>query len=175
VHRRQEVIYVVEEPPPHPVAITLNPIPLFWGRLSANVEVQLAPHHAIVVSPNVLVFNEDRNPRTLSNGFGFASPTSNGVGVEVGYHYWWRWARSLRGPFVGPSFLVGSTSNVSDAVSVADPTQTQAYWGFAFDVGEQEVLPGGFTLGGGLGIGFIRMAGAEAVFPRVLMQIGWSF
>jgi hypothetical protein len=166
------VVYVVEEPTPHPVAITLNPLPLFWGRLSGNLEVQVAPHHSLVVSPNLLVYNEDRGaPRPLSNGFGFASPTSNGVGVELGYHYWWRWARSLRGPLLGPSLLLGSTSNAT----VGDPTRAQAYWGLAFDLGAQEVLSGGFTLGGGLGIGFVRMAGSEAFFPRVLVQVGWSF
>lgn len=167
------MVYVVEsEPAPHPVAITLNPVPLFWGRLSGNLEVEIAPHHSLVVSPNLLVFNENRGaPRPLSNGFGFASPTSNGVGVEGGYHYWWRWARSLRGPFFGPSLLVGSTGSAT----VGDPSHAQAYWGFAFDVGAQEVLYGGFTIGGGLGIGVIRMAGSEAFFPRVLLQIGWSF
>jgi hypothetical protein len=164
---------VVEEPPPPlPVAITLNPLPLIWGRLSGNVEVQLAPQHSLVASPNLLVFNEDRGtPHALSNGFGFASPSSNGVGVELGYHYWWRWARSLRGPFLGPSVLLGSTSNAE----VGDASHAQSYWGLAFDVGGQEVFPGGFTIGAGLGLGYIRMAGVDAFFPRVQLQIGWSF
>jgi hypothetical protein len=165
-------VYVVEEPAGRPLAITLNPVPLFWGRLSVNVELEVLPHHSFVVSPNLLVYNEDRgSPHSLSNGFGFASPTSSGVGVEAGYHYWWRWARSLRGPFLGPSLLVGSTSNAT----VGNTTNAQPYWGFAFDLGGQEVFSGGFTIGGGLGVGMIRMAGSDAFFPRVLVQIGWSF
>lgn len=172
MHRRPEVVYVAEESPPHPVAITLNPLPLVWGRLSGNLEVELAPHHSLVASPNLLIFNEDRGaPHALSNGFGFASPASNGVGIELGYHYWLHWAPSLRGPFLGPSLLLGSTSNAT----VGDPSSAQWYWGLAFDVGVQEVLNGGFTIGGGLGLGFVRMAGSDAVFPRVLLQIGWSF
>jgi hypothetical protein len=172
VHRRPEVVYVIEEPEPLPVAITLNPLPLIWGRLSGNVEVQLAPHHSLALSPNLLVFNEDRGtPRALSNGFGFASPASNGVGIELGYHYWWRWARSLRGPFLGPSLLLGGTSNAE----VGDAAHTQSYWGLAFDFGGQEVFPGGFTIGAGIGLGYIRMAGVDAFFPRALFQIGWSF
>jgi len=163
---------VEEEPPRHPVAITLNPLPLFWGRLSGNLEVQVAPHHSLVVSPNLLVFNDNRDaPRALSNGFGFASSSSNGAGIELGYHYWGRWARSLRGPMLGPSLLLGSTSNAV----VGDPARAQSYWGLAFDLGAQEVLSGGLTMGGGLGVGVIRMAGSETFFPRVLLQIGWSF
>ncbi len=171
--RREEIVVVVEEPESHRLAITLNPLPLFWGRLSANVEMQLAPHHALVVSPNVLVFNADRGGTgsLLSSGFGFASPTSTGIGVELGYHYYSRWSRTLRGNFFGPSLLVGTTSGAN----VGDGTHAQGYYGFALDVGRQEVLPGGFTVGGGLGIGILRMADSVAVVPRVLLQIGWSF
>jgi hypothetical protein len=173
MRRREEIVYIVEEPEPQPVAITLNPLALFWGRLSGNFEFQLAPHHSLVASPNLLVFNEDRGGarNLLSQGFGFASPTSNGFGIELGYHYWTRWSRSLRGPFFGPSVLLGSTSNAQ----VGDPTQAQGYWGFALDAGVQEVLPPGFTIGGGLGLGLIHMANATNVFPRILLQIGWSF
>jgi hypothetical protein len=169
--RREEVV-VVEEPEVRTLSVTFNPLPLFYGRLSANVEVLLAPHHAVVVAPNVLVFNADRGSRSLiANGFGFASPTSAGVGVELGYHYWLRWGRSLRGLFLGPSLLVGGTGNAQ----IGDPTTTQGYYGFAFDVGRQEILPGGFTLSGGLGIGIVRMADVVAAFPRLLIQLGWSF
>jgi hypothetical protein len=171
VVRREEVV-VVEEPETRPLSITFNPLPLFFGRLSGNVELSFAPHSALVVSPNVLVLNVDRGTRTvLSNGFGFASPTSASVGVEVGYHYWTRWGRTLRGLFFGPSILLGATSNAD----VGDATTTQGYYGFAFDVGRQEVLPGGFTIGGGVGVGFLRMADWVAVFPRLLFQLGWSF
>ncbi len=169
--RREEVVFV-EEPEARPVAITWNPLPLFYGRLSGNVEVLIAPHHALVVSANALVLNADRGSRTLiANGFGFASPTSSSLGLEAGYHYYLRWTRALRGMFLGPSILVGATGNAQ----VGDPTTTQGYYGFAFDVGRQEVLPGGFTLGGALGAGILRMADAVAVFPRLLLQLGWSF
>jgi hypothetical protein len=171
--RREEVVVVIEEPESHPLAITLDPLPLFWGRLSANVELLLAPHHALVVSPNVLVFNEDRggSGALVSSGFGFASPTSNGFGVEAGYHYWPRGFRSLRGTYLGPSLLLGSTTDAT----VGDASHAQTYWGFAFDVGRQEVFSGGFTLGAGLGLGLVRMADVVRVFPRLLIQVGWSF
>ncbi len=171
-HRVDEVVYV-EPPVSHPVAVTLNPLGLPWARLSGNVEVQLEPHHSLVASLNVLVARANRGGASdlVSEGLGFASDASNGVGIEFGYHYWLRWERALRGPFLGPSLLLGSTS----AASVGDPTHAQAYWGLAFDGGWQEVLPGGFTLGAGGGLEWIRMAGFGAVVPRLLLQIGWSF
>lgn len=155
------------------MAITFNPLGLFIGRVSANVEVLLAPHHSLIVSPNVLAFPEGRGGRynVFNEGLGLATNSSTGFGGELGYHYWWRWRRTLSGPFIGPSFLAGSVTNAA-----VGPTNTaQAYWGLALDAGGQAVLPGGFTLGGGLGIGFVDMRGATAAFPRVLLQIGWSF
>ncbi len=171
VHRTDEVVYAEAPPPPtHPVAVTLNPVGLFRGRLSANLEVQLVPHHSLVVSPNLLVFHTDRGT-IISDGFGFTTPTSNSIGIELGYHYWWRWAQSLSGPYMGPSLLLGSTTEAS----VGDPTHAQSYWGLAFDVGWQEVLSGGFTAGIGAGLGILRMAGTGTVVPRALAAVGWSF
>ena len=163
----------VEPPEAHPVAVTLNPIGLFRGRLSANLEVQVEPHHSLVVSPNLLVFHADRGQAgsLVSEGLGFVTSTSGSVGIEFGYHYWWRWTRELRGPYLGPSLLLGSTTSAS----VGDPTHAQSYWGLAFDVGWQEVLPGGFTAGVGAGLETVRMAGVGAVVPRLLAQVGWSF
>jgi hypothetical protein len=171
--RTVEDVVIVEPPAAYPVALTLNPLGLFVGRLSANLEVQLEPHHSLVVSPNVLVFHADRggSDGLLSEGLGFAQRTSSSFGIEFGYHYWWRWSRMLRGPYLGPSLLLGSTTNAG----VGDPTHAQTYWGLAFDVGWQEVTPGGFTAGIGGGLEFVRMAGAGAVVPRLLLQIGWSF
>jgi hypothetical protein len=171
--RRREVIYVYEEPVARPVAITLNPAALVLGRLSANVEFLLAPHHSLVLSPNILAFQEGHGGRydLASEGLGFATERSSSFGGELGYHYWWRWRRSLSGPYFGPSLLLGSVTNAS----VGTTANAQGYWGAAFDAGGQAVLPGGFTLGAGIGLGFVTMASAAAVFPRFLFQLGWSF
>ena len=169
--RTDGVVYV--EPETHPVAVTLDPLGLLWGRLSGNVEVQIMPHHSVIVSANTLLYDEDRGgPNNLvSEGLGFASRASRGFGVEVGYHYWWDWARALRGPFCGPSLLLGATS----VAAVGDPTHVQAYWGLALDGGWQEVFAGGFTAGAGGGLELVRMSGTTAVVPRFLIQLGWSF
>jgi hypothetical protein len=166
-------VYVYEEPAPRPFAITFNPLALTMGRLSANFEFLLAPHHAIVLSPNVLAFQVDRGGRydLRSEALGFATEHSSNFGGELGYHYWWRWRQSLSGPYFGPSLLLGSTTNAS----VGTTANAQGYWGFALDAGGQAVLPGGFTAGAGIGLGFVEMASAEALFPRFLLQLGWSF
>ncbi len=171
--RSDDVVVYVEPPEAHPIAVTLNPIGLFRGRLSVNVELQLQPHHSLYVSPNVLVFHSDRGDANnlVSEGLGFATRTSSSVGLEFGYHYWWHWSRELRGPFFGPALLLGSTTEAS----VGDPTHGQSYWGLALDIGWQEVLAGGFTAGVGAGLETVRLAGTGAVVPRFLLQLGWSF
>ena len=135
--------------------------------------MQLEPHHSLIASPNVLVVDANRGGAgsLVSEGLGFASQTSSSVGIELGYHYWLQWQRALRGPFLGPSLLLGRTT----AANVGDPTYAHAYWGVAFDGGWQEVLPGGFTVGAGGGLELVRMAGTGAIVPRFLLQIGWSF
>jgi hypothetical protein len=156
-----------------PVALTINPVPLASGRLSGNVEVLLAPHHALIASPNLLFLHVDRGGRysVVSEALGFSARTSASFGVELGYHYYWRWQRVLAGPFVGPSLLAGVTTDAS----VGDASHAQGYWGIAADAGWQEVLSGGLTIGAGVGLGLVFMADAAAVFPRLLLQAGWSF
>jgi hypothetical protein len=161
--------------PARPPATTLswNPLGVFWGRLTGNFEVLVAAHHALVASPDVLVFRSDRGgPRSLlSEGFGFTTTPSLSFGAELGYHYWWSGLTSLRGPFFGPSLLVGATTHAS----VGDGSHVQPYLGAAVDVGAQEVLHGGFTAGAGVGLGVVHMADATELVPRLLGQVGWSF
>jgi hypothetical protein len=170
-HRRPEVVLVADEPRRRLVALTIDPLPVVFGRLGGNAEFLFWPHHSLVASPSVLLFQVDRGGRysIVSEGLGFATHDSASLGVELGYHYWTRAFDSLHGVFVGPSLLLGTTTQ-----STVDASSAQGYWGIAFDLGEQEVLRGGFTFGGGVGVGVLRMAGATALFPRLLLQIGWS-
>ena len=82
-------------------------------------------------------------------------------------------------PSFGHSLALLATSALVFGVAffavVGSTTDAQTYWGAALDAGGQAVMPGGFTVGGGVGVGFLHMASATAVFPRFLLQMGWSF
>jgi hypothetical protein len=165
---------VHERPPARIVAmLTLNPVPLIWGRVSVNLELLFEAHHALVLSPNVLLPNADRGG-LLAQALGFATSASSGAGGEIGYHYWshyhW-WPGQLVGVYWGPSFLLGETNNTT----AGGGTGAWGYWGAALDIGQQTVFGSGFTAGAGLGVGFVRMASSSAIFPRFLVQVGWAF
>jgi hypothetical protein len=165
--RREEPheTYEPEESPARKLSIRLNPLPLFLARLSVDIEYQLAPHHALVGSPN-FTFKSDR--ATLpSRAFGYTIPDSSGAGAELGYHYWL--APKMEGLYLGPSLLLGFTGH--------PVIKSYAYYGVAFDVGYQLMLPNGFTFGGGGGLLLIGAGGGNALHlaPRFLAGIGWSF
>ncbi len=161
----------VEYETPRTTSIRLNPLPIFAGRLSVDLEFMLAPHHALIVSPNVTFHKVAfaRNDNTLGYGLGFASDTSAGFGGEVGYHYWTR--RHLQGIYLGPSLVLGAT-----LPSAPPGAKAFAYFGGAFDVGYQYLFANGFTLNGGGGIMVIGASGTTAhAAPRFLFGLGWSF
>jgi len=128
----------------------------------------LAPHHALIVSPNVTFHKVafERNGNTLGYGLGYAADNSGGFGGEIGYHYWVR--RHLQGIYLGPSLVLGAT--------LPNVGKTFGYYGGAFDVGYQYLFANGFTINGGGGIMIIGASGTTAhAAPRFLFGIGWSF
>lgn len=161
-------VYEVETP--RTTSIRFNPLPLFAGRLSADIELMLAPHHALVVSPNFTLHKVvfDRNDDLLGYGLGYAGDDSAGFGGEVGYHYWLR--RHLAGVYFGPSLVLGAT--------LPEGGKGFAYYGAAVDVGYQYLFSNGFTLNGGGGILIVNGTFGGSVVhaaPRFLFGIGWSF
>jgi hypothetical protein len=61
-------------------------------------------------------------------------------------------------------------------------------YGVAFDLGGQHITKGGFTIGGGIGVMYLKLASTaaagtqtsstlkfEGVLPRFLLTIGYSF
>ncbi|MGH7281087.1 MAG: DUF3575 domain-containing protein [Polyangiaceae bacterium] len=166
------------QPRPEPVwssrtmSIRLNPLPFFLSRVSADFEIMLAPHHALVVSPNFTLkkFAFHRSD-LMTYGLGYANDDSSGFGAEVGYHYWTK--RELDGIFFGPSLVLGGTFPPNGS-----GVKTFGYIGGAVDVGYQYLFSNGFTLLGGGGImligGTTTGATVKAV-PRLLFGVGWSF
>jgi len=154
-------------PRPRDVSLRFNVLPIFQGRISADGELMFAPHHAVIVSPNV-TFSANRW-KIVEDAFGYAPRGTGGVGTEVGYHYWL--ARQLEGLWLGPSVLLGFTSPPT-------PIKGFLYFGAAFDVGWQIVADPGFTLnvGGGLMVIDASVAGTPTrVAPRALFGLGWTF
>lgn len=151
-------------------SIRFNPLPFFVSRLSVDLEFMLAPHHALVVSPNI-TFHKFAFHRsdTIAYGLGYATDDSAGFGGEVGYHYWVH--RHLQGIYLGPSLVLGATLPPT-------PAKTFAYYGGAFDVGYQYLFSNGFTLNGGGGILIVNATPTGSIVhaaPRFLFGIGWSF
>jgi hypothetical protein len=133
----------------------------------------VAGHHALFGGLSALVYQADRggSGTMLSAGFGFASASSSGLGMEIGYHYWVDPRRDLAGAFLGPSLMLGTTTQATAGAS----TGWQGYWGGALDVGWQEVLPVGLTAAAGAGLAVAHMADTTTVYPRLVARLGWAF
>ena len=157
---------------PRTMSIRWNPLPFFVSRLSADFEIMLAPHHALVVSPS-FTFHKFAFHRTdlMAYGLGVAGDDESGFGAEVGYHYWTK--RELEGIFFGPSLVLGGTFPPNGS-----GIKTFGYIGGAVDVGYQYLFSNGFTLLGGGGIMLIGGTAAGTTVkavPRLLFGVGWSF
>jgi len=170
------------------LAIEGNPLSLFIGRYSANVEFLPALHHAIVVNPHYDSVSFDTRltvgtDEELSYREGFS-----GFGAELGYRYY-TGREGPNGFFVGPSFLFGFYDARSDIAGIEEKSFTSVGW--AIDIGGQGVIGPGIVLGGGFGIqqtrnsinadqyGELPLAAeilvGSGVRPRFLFSIGYAF
>jgi hypothetical protein len=159
-----------------PLALTVNPLTLLFGRVGANVEVLPVEHHAIMLNPyfsNVSLETAETKTEYFS------------WGGELGYHFY-TGKKGANGFFVGPSFVFTRTRATAECVSVGcntDPEVAFTTYGAALDLGGQHVFDNGVTLGGGGGIMYLKSS-AEAdgdtvlqfqgVVPRVLFTVGYS-
>lgn len=121
-------------------ALELNPLPVVFGKFGGNLELALAPHHALVVSPAYFSF---------TNYF-------HGPEAELGYRYYFREAM-LSGPFVGLGALGGvfqyhpdSGSCGSASCSAEEPSTFVL--GGTFELGWQWIVWDKLVLGVGGGL-----------------------
>ena len=172
------------------VAITLNPMPMVIGRFGGNVEVLVAPHHAITGSLFVQTFPRGIIELAVPSAKNLTSSPAPLVGGELGYRFY-SGRSSPSGLFVGPSFLAMPFAypRVNDNLDV-ELTSFHAF-GAALDIGAQLVTSGGFTFGGGIGVMALAYtppasitppAGFQVptypephVLPRLLLAAGWAF
>lgn len=159
---------------PRHFAITYNPLTIQLERISANLEVVFASHHALVLTPfyATTTTNED----SFNNRF-------RGFGGEIGYRHY-SGEDGPRGLFIGPSLLVGSY----DAIPMNGDTKHFFNFGAAFDVGYQAILADRWVvgLGGGLQytvptVTFPKQELVASVYtdrglrPRLLLSLGVAF
>jgi len=154
----------------HYWAVEYNPLELMVGRISANIEVALGAHHALVLSPMVLP------PST--------GDVSGGFWSELGYRFYAS-DDGLSGFFAGPSVLAGSFSYFTDQHS---GSQRGSAIGAAFDGGYQFVFRSGFVLGFGVGAQYQQVKRSYEIrndplneiivetglLPRILFSLGYS-
>jgi hypothetical protein len=168
------------------VSIEWNPIALFAiGKLSGNVVVTPADHHALVVSPFYAWANTVPLYTFDSNGNATQLPEQKfrGFGAELGYRYYFD-RGGPRGFFVGPSFVLGAFT----AKAMNGQTTDYANIGFAADTGYQMLVADSvaLALGGGLEATWTshsippqqfpaRIYANDGVRPRVLLSLGWAF
>ena len=152
------------------VSLLGSPFGLVVGRVSAEVQLMVALHHAIVLNPFVRVVDD------------FVLLTTSGrrelgYGAEIGYRYF-SGRRGANGLFIGPSVVVAHDHVAAgiDSHSHAVGTEDPSFLGAIIDVGAQGILESGFTIGGGAGGGaLLRFGGNVAFTPRLLFTLGYSF
>ncbi|MCA9591295.1 MAG: hypothetical protein KC657_38635 [Myxococcales bacterium] len=187
----------VTEPPAPDLArvtITANPLALIIGRYGANLEVLVAPHHAVVVSGYMQTFSTPLL-RTLAQGTGWVDATRPLPGGELGYRVYSSRAGAA-GLFAGASFVLMPIAYPRLGASMKPEIVSYHAHGGALDVGVQAILRGGITLGGGVGVMALAYPRPEnaslpdeiaavapplptfpapRILPRLLLTAGYSF
>lgn len=173
-------------------AIEWNPLALIaLGKLSFNVVVTPAEHHALVLSPHyqwaeTAPIYKFADPSSDPN----SAPTSRvgtqhfkALGGEIGYRYY-SGRGGMRGWFIGPSLILDAVwANPQNG-----PMKKFGDIGLAVDTGYQVLIADDVSIGLGVGVqGMLTttkipeqqfpahtIANRE-VDPRVLLSLGWAF
>jgi hypothetical protein len=178
-------VRVPEEPTPwRRVSIEWNPLPLILGKVSANVLVVPANHHALVLTPffvqtttqGIFVFDAQGNSTQLPQ------QTFSGFGGEIGYRYY-TGNRGPRGFFAGPSLILGG---MTAKAQNGDKTSYLDY-GVAFDIGYELLVADAVAITLGAGAQYTTPSRSipdqqfpadvyanSRVFPRALFAVGWA-
>ena len=123
-------------------AVELNALPLFFGKFSSNLEISLASHHALIISPAY-----------------FAASYFRGPEAELGYRFYF-YQRPLSGPFVGVAILGAAFQYRREpglncgpgAQSCAGHYESTLLYGATFEAGWQWIVRDWLLLGVGAGV-----------------------
>jgi|GEM_PF-767082 len=178
------------EPEPKQFALTANPLNFTIGRYGLNFEYQPTLHHGLIVSPHYDHVNADIDGYTTdSNGNITRARYNNsfsGFGAEIGYRFY-SGNKGFNGFFAGPSLLLASYTSSGNLLGSEVSTSFSSI-GWAWEVGGQAQLGGGFIIGGGGGMQYTKVSKemedlpfAAAIIagggwrPRVLLNLGYAF
>jgi hypothetical protein len=154
------------------VAVSVNPLALGIARAGGNVEVAVGAHHSVVASGFYA-------SRIVSLRGGDTAESRPSVGGELGVRTYFL-PRAIDGAFIAASALV-------EHVIPERGIFGNVVYGGAVDVGGQIVTRSGFVLGAGIGMQYTTTTVRElevssypalaptGVYPRLLMNLGWSF
>lgn len=125
-------------PPRRYVVFEWNPVPLIFGKVTANLIVVPKQHHAFVLSPfyawvntePVVIYDDNGNPTQLPQQH------FSGGGCDLGYRYYFTRDGGPRGLFVGPTFLVGFFT----ATAMNGAETSYVHLGGAADLGYQILI-----------------------------------
>ena len=181
---------IVQEKKPEPkqFALSTNPLNLFIGRYGINFEYQPTLHHGLIVSPHYDHVNADVSTIDITTGYAVTYNDSfSGFGTELGYRFY-SGDKGFNGFFAGPSLLLATYKSSGSLLGSNNATQSFSSIGWAWEVGGQGQLGGGFIIGGGFGMqytsvskNFSDLPATAAIIagggwrPRFIMSIGDAF
>jgi hypothetical protein len=162
------------------VALEYNPLALLIERISVNIELAAADHHALVLSS--YYFYPSTAAFTNASGQAVRSQRFVGFGGELGYRYYGG-RGGLRGVFVGPSFIAawGKATAGNGAETVFGD------FGVAADVGYQALVAERWVVSLGAGVQYsfatrsipaqqmpANLYANSGLQPRLLFALGYA-
>jgi hypothetical protein len=176
-----------EAPPRRFLTLEWNPVALLLQRVSANVEIAPAEHHAIVLTPFYFYARTSRFQRPApgqpdTNEF-VEAQRFDGFGGEIGYRYY-AGAGGARGPYVGVSVFA-----MFPTATAGDGSQTSfTDYGVAADVGYQALVASHWLVSAGGGVQYTFVSRSipnqqepasvyanRGVLPRLDLSLGYAF
>jgi hypothetical protein len=176
-----------EAPPRRVLTLEWNPVALLLQRVSLNVEVAPAEHHAIVLTPFYFYARTSGFKRPAPGLPGtnevVEAQRFEGFGGEIGYRYYGG-AGGARGPYAGVSVFA-----MFPTATAGNGTQTSfTDYGVAADVGYQALIASHWlvSVGGGVQYTFVSRSipnqqepasvyANRGVLPRLDVSLGYAF
>jgi hypothetical protein len=176
-----------EAPARRVLSIEWNPVALLLQRVSINVEIAPAEHHALVLTPYYFYASTSRYSRPDPGQPGtnevVEAQRFQGFGGEIGYRYYGG-RGGMRGPYVGVSvFAMFPTATAGNGAQTSFTD-----YGAAADIGYQALVATHWLLSVGAGVQYTfvnksipdqqepaSVYANRGVLPRLDLSLGYAF